>query len=181
MKTMTIKSLLIISCTFTLAGCWDTSHSDLKAWIKAQEQNTRGRVEPLPRNMDYVAIPYEGATGIDPFKPKQVSIVVQDDSNKKQVLTPEMNRRKEPLEYYNISEMAITGFILKDGQTFAMIKSQKDNIVHTVGVGNYLGTNFGKILKIADDKVFLRELLLVGSEWNEKITELQLYEDVKKR
>lgn len=176
-KTMTITPLSILSVvtTLLLTGCFSSEeHSDLKTWIKGQEQTVRARVEPLPRNLDYTAIPFEGAPSIDPFKSRQLKIVIESQKEAKPKMLPEKNRRKEPLESFNLTEMTINGLVSRDGKTYAIIKTARDNIVHTVGLGNYIGPNYGKIIKIEPDKIVLREIILTNDEWVEKNTDLLL-------
>ncbi len=163
-----------LAASSLLTGCFSDEHSDLKTWIQGQEQTVRGRVDPLPRNLDYAAIPFEGAPSIDPFKSRQLKIVLEGEKAAKPKMMPETNRRKEPLESFGLAELSINGLVSRDGKTYVIIKTARDNIVHTVTLGNYIGPNYGKIIKIDPDKIVLREIVLTNDEWIEKNTELKL-------
>ena len=55
-----------------------------------------------------------------------------------------------------------------------------DNLLYQVKQGSYLGQNFGKVVKIAETEVTLREIVqdAVG-EWIERVATLQLQEGTK--
>jgi type IV pilus assembly protein PilP len=59
--------------------------------------------------------------------------------------------------------------------SFALIKA--DTGLYRVGVGNYMGQNFGLITAISDSQIQLRELIqdAVG-DWTERQSTLQLQE-----
>ena len=65
------------------------------------------------------------------------------------------------------------GSIIKAGQPVALIKV--DNLLYQVKLGNYLGQNYGKVTKINESEITLREIVqdAVG-EWIERIATLQL-------
>jgi len=52
-----------------------------------------------------------------------------------------------------------------------------DSLLYQVKVGEYLGQNFGKITKITETEVTLREIVQdAAGEWIERPTTLQLQE-----
>jgi type IV pilus assembly protein PilP len=55
-----------------------------------------------------------------------------------------------------------------------------DNLLYQVKLGNYLGLSYGKVVKITEAEVTLREIVqdAVG-EWIERIATLQLQEKSK--
>jgi type IV pilus assembly protein PilP len=74
--------------------------------------------------------------------------------------------------------MELVGSIIKAGQPVALVKV--DNLLYQVKPGNYLGLNFGKVAKISETEVTLREIVqdAVG-EWIERVATLQLQEKSK--
>ena len=55
-----------------------------------------------------------------------------------------------------------------------------DKLLYQVKVGNYLGQNYGKVTKIAETEVTIREIVQDGvGEWVERIATLQLQEKSK--
>ena len=94
------------------------------------------------------------------------------------LVAPELARRKEPLESFPLDSMSMVGSLLKVGQPVALVKV--DNLLYQVRAGNYLGMNYGKITKVGETEVTLREIVQDASgEWIERIAKLQLQEGSK--
>ena len=90
----------------------------------------------------------------------------------------ELNRRKEPLEGYPLDSMSMVGSVQKQGRPYALLRV--DNLLYQVKAGDYLGQNYGKILKITETEISLREIVQdAAGEWIERPTTLQLQEGGK--
>ncbi|MGH8378315.1 MAG: pilus assembly protein PilP, partial [Gammaproteobacteria bacterium] len=60
------------------------------------------------------------------------------------------------------------------GGTYALIRDG-DGVVHRVGIGQYMGQNFGKVTKISQVGLVLREIVPDGQGgWVERDTTVQL-------
>jgi type IV pilus assembly protein PilP len=71
--------------------------------------------------------------------------------------------------------MSMVGSVNKQGQPFALLRV--DNLLYQVKVGDYLGQNYGRIMKIAETEVVLRELVQdSGGDMVERPATLQLQE-----
>ena len=94
------------------------------------------------------------------------------------LVAPELTRRKEPLESFPIDAMTLVGSIIKATQPVALVKV--DNLLYQIKLGNYLGQNYGRVTKITETEIVLREIVqdAVG-EWIERTTALQLQERTK--
>ena len=67
---------------------------------------------------------------------------------------------------------------VKEGKPVALVKV--DNLLYQVRAGNYLGQNYGKITKVGETDVTLREIVQdAGGEWIERVAKLQLQERSK--
>jgi type IV pilus assembly protein PilP len=89
-----------------------------------------------------------------------------------------LTRRKEPLESYPLDAMKMVGSLIKEGRPVALLRI--DNLVYQVSPGNYLGQNFGKVLKIGETELVLREIVQdAAGEWIERTATLQLQERSK--
>jgi type IV pilus assembly protein PilP len=94
------------------------------------------------------------------------------------LIAPEMARRKEPLEAFPLDSMAMVGSLNKEGAPTALLKV--DNLLYQVRVGNYLGQNYGKIIKISETAIQLREIVQDATgDWIERIASLDLQEGKK--
>ena len=61
----------------------------------------------------------------------------------------------------------------KNGKTYGVVRV--DNKIHHVKVGQYLGQSYGRVVRITDQEIVLRELVREGvSDWKEKMTSLKL-------
>jgi type IV pilus assembly protein PilP len=94
------------------------------------------------------------------------------------ILGAELNRRKEPLEAYPLDSMTMVGSVAKQAQPFALLKV--DNLLYQVKLGEYLGQNYGRITKITETQIVLREIVQdAAGEWIERATTLQLQEKAR--
>jgi type IV pilus assembly protein PilP len=65
------------------------------------------------------------------------------------------------------------GHLTSGGQQFALL--QVGAAVHQVKVGNFVGTNYGRVVKITETEVLVRELVQDGSgDWSERDSSLRL-------
>ena len=151
-------SLILVGCT----GGSDTS--DLQGFTSEVLAKPRGRIEPLPEFKPYSAFVY-GASGLrSPFEsPVEMKDAIQIQSSS--VNAPNLNRPKQPLEYYSLGELELVGTLAKaDGDTRlnALIQTSEAN-VHTITVGGYLGKNHGRVIGIKDNQLNIIEVEPNGS------------------
>ena len=72
----------------------------------------------------------------------------------------------------------MVGSMVKEGKPVALVRV--DNLLYQVRLGNYLGQNFGKIVKVGETEVVLREIVQdAAGEWIERTATLQLQERSK--
>jgi type IV pilus assembly protein PilP len=72
----------------------------------------------------------------------------------------------------------MVGSSMKAGHPVGLVKV--DNLLYQVKPGNYLGQNYGRITKVGESEVVLRELVQdAAGEWIERIATLQLQEKSK--
>ena len=94
------------------------------------------------------------------------------------LVAPELVRRKEALESFPLDAVTLVGNLVKEGQPVALVKV--DNLLYQVRLGNYLCQNYGRVMKIADTEVVLREIVQdAAGEWIERTATLQLQERTK--
>ncbi len=72
----------------------------------------------------------------------------------------------------------MVGSLIKAGQPVALVRV--DNLLYQVHVGNYLGQNYGRITKVTETGITLREIVQdAAGEWIERTATLQLQEALK--
>ena len=177
-----IFAVLLISGLTVLTGCGSSDQEQLQQWMTEQRNQMRSRVDRLPEPTKFTPEAYsqEGAT--EPFSLQKLAQALKRESSQSTVntalITPELARRKEPLEASPLDAVAMVGSLIKVGQPVALVKV--DNLLYQVRVGNYLGQNYGKITKVSETGISLREIVQdAAGEWIERTATLQLQEVTK--
>ena len=68
----------------------------------------------------------------------------------------------------------------QEGEVWALLNA-KDGTIHRVRIGNYLGRNFGKIVKILDKQIELVEIYADSSGvWRERKAALSMADTAEK-
>ncbi len=164
-------SLLAMS----LAACTG-EQDELAQWMEQQKREVKPNVQPLspPKKFDPQA--YSALSGVDPFSQQKLTVALKQEARQpNSMLAAEINRRKEPLEAYPLDSMSMVGSVAKHGQPYALLRV--DNLLYQVKVGDYLGQNYGKITKITETDISLREIVQdAAGEWIERPGSLQLQE-----
>ena len=173
MKGMAWTAPLTIALLL-LAGCSGNT-DELQQWIDQQKVEIKPHVAPLSPPSKFVPQPYLALKGAEPFSPRKMdagALVVRQPNA---VLASEMRRRKEPLEAYPLDTMVMVGSMVRGGKPSALVKV--DNLLHYVKAGEYMGQNYGKITRVTEKDVTLREIVQDPSgEWIERTSTLQLQE-----
>jgi type IV pilus assembly protein PilP len=173
--------VLLALAAAALAGCEGSEHAELQQWMAEQRSKTRPQVPPIPEPKKFSPQLYalEGST--EPFSNQKLAQALKRDSTTSTtsaLIAPELNRRKEPLEGFPLDAMQMVGSLVKQGQPVALVKV--DNLLYQVKPGNYLGQNYGRITKVGETEVVLRELVQdAAGEWIERPATLQLQERSK--
>lgn len=161
-----------------LAGC-SPDHEELRAWMEQQRREAKPNVKPLQPPKKFDPQPYTATLAVEPFSNQKLSVAIKQEAKQpNSLLAAEMNRRKEPLEAYPLDSMSMVGSVNKQGQPYALLRV--DNLLYQVKVGDYLGQNYGRIMKIAETEIVLRELVMdSGGEMIERPATLQLQEKAR--
>jgi type IV pilus assembly protein PilP len=161
-----------------LAGC-GAENEELQEWMDRQRREVKPNVSPLSPPKKFEAEPYSSARAVDPFSTQKLTVALkQEERQPNSMLGAELNRRKEPLEAYPLDSMAMVGSVAKQAQPFALLRV--DNLLYQVKLGDYIGQNYGRITKINETQIELREIVQdAAGEWIERTTNLQLQEKAR--
>lgn len=175
------KTLLagVLSTAVLLLTACGSSDQELQAWMTEQRNQSRSRVDRIPEPTKFSPQPYTQEGSVEPFSNQKLAQALKRDSNQAVVNTaliaPELARRKEPLEASPLDSVAMVGSLIKTGQPVALVRV--DNLLYQVRVGNYLGQNYGRITKVTETGLSLREIVQdAAGEWIERTATLQLQE-----
>jgi type IV pilus assembly protein PilP len=162
-------------CVVALAGC-SGDIDEVRQWMEQERKDAKPTVTPLLPPKKFLPQPYEAGTGVDPFSTQKLSVAIrQEAAQPNSLLTAEINRRKEPLEAYPLDTMSMVGSLTREGRRYALLRV--DNLLYQVKAGDYLGQNFGRITKISETEITLREVVQdAAGEWIERTSTLQLQE-----
>jgi len=168
-------TLLAGAFVLTLAGC-SGEQEELSQWMEQQKREVKPNVQPLSPPKKFVPQPYIALNGVEPFSAQKLTVALKQEAKQpNSLLAAEINRRKEPLEAYPLDSMQMVGSVTKTGRPYALLKV--DNLLYQVKPGDYLGQNYGKITKISETDVSLREIVQdAAGEWIERVSTLQLQE-----
>lgn len=158
-----------------LAGC-GAEHEELSLWMEQQRREVKPNVPPLAPPKKFDPEPYAVAQAVEPFSNQKLTVALKQELKQpNSLLAAELNRRKEPLEAYPLDSMSMVGSINKLGAPYALLRV--DNLLYQVKVGDYLGQNYGRITRIGETEISLREIVQdAAGEWIERPATLQLQE-----
>lgn len=181
MKPMTsaLRALLFAMAGSLLLSACDGGRDELQSWMEQQKREVKPNVTPLepPKKFDPEA--YAVAESVEPFSAQKLTVALKQEARQpSSLLATELNRRREPLEAYPLDSMSMVGSVARNGRQFALLRV--DNLLYQVKVGDYLGQNYGRITKITETEVALREIVQdAAGEWIERVSSLQLQEKAR--
>ena len=170
-----IAPAVCAALALTLSACAG-NEEELQQWMEQQRREVRPSVQPLsaPKKFDPQA--YVAADAVEPFSTQKLSVAIKQEVRQpNSLLAAELNRRKEPLEAYPLDSMSMVGSVVKQGRPMALLRV--DNLLYQVKAGDHLGQNYGKIVKLSETDIALREIVQdAAGEWIERTSTLQLQE-----
>jgi type IV pilus assembly protein PilP len=172
---MSAARIALVVGLVVLAGC-SARQEELRGWMDQQRREVKPNVTPLAAPKKFDPEPYSSAQAVDPFSSQKLSVAIKQEARQTNSLfSAELNRRKEPLEAYPLDSMSMVGSVARGGQPFALLRV--DSLLYQVKVGDYLGQNYGRVTRIAETEVTLREVVQdAAGEWIERPASLQLQE-----
>jgi type IV pilus assembly protein PilP len=178
MRYSTLPILLAAVAAAGLSGC-SGDQDELQQWMEQQKREVRPNVPPLSPPKKFDPQPYVALSGVEPFSTQKLVVALKQEARQpNSLLAAEVNRRKEPLEAYPLDNLAMVGSVSKQGRQYALLKV--DSLLYQVKVGDYIGQNYGKITKISETEIALREIVQdAAGEWIERVTTLQLQEKAR--
>ncbi len=175
-------ALMAMCLAASLAGCSISGEDELRQWMGDQRNKVHPKVIPLVEPKKFIPQAYTQEGSVDPFSLQKLTQALRRDSTQSvantALIAPELARRKEALEAYPVDSMTMVGSLKKAGQPVALVKI--DNLLYQVRVGNYLGLNYGRVMKIDESEVTLREIVQDSTgDWVERSASLVLQEGAK--
>ncbi|MGB2082032.1 MAG: pilus assembly protein PilP [Psychrobacter sp.] len=150
--------LLVLSvAVLSMTGCSDRIGMAEQAMTDIRNQPAQP-IEPPPKAELVEDFVYSASSQRSPFLPPSL-VNVQGPTTPIDGVRPDINRIKEPLEQYELSQLVFRGVVISpEGQRYALIQ-RPDGSVASVKVGDYLGLNDGRIVEITPTQVNLIEIV----------------------
>jgi type IV pilus assembly protein PilP len=166
------RCFTVLFISMLLLGCTEGDMRDLHRFVKEAHKDRKPRVEPLPRIRPYESYSYTATNLTDPFS--RGNLLKRKPTTPGSGLSPDLDRRKEPLEQYPLDSLRMVGTLSRGAASWAVIHAP-DGTIHRAGTGNYVGQNFGKIMTIADEKLDIKEIVQgPGGNWVERDTTIAI-------
>jgi len=159
-------------------GCTEDgdSLSDLRDYVSQIQSRRPLPIEPLPQLAVVDAFSYQSKQRRDPFVMDKETAAPPDAFG----IAPDPNRPKELLERFALDSLVMQGILQRDDGIWALVLSKEDKTLHRVGVGNYLGQNHGRIIRISEQGLELLEIIPEASgRWLEREAAIALTQDAK--
>ncbi len=174
------RTLLLIASVALLSACGYTTEQEVRSFIDTERAALHPVSKVIPAPKPFQAAVYEEVGKPDPFSKQAFvqALIGTAKSAKPSIATPELARNKTPLEAFALESLALVGMLTKEGQNFALVRA--DGKLYPVSVGNYLGLNLGKVIKIEETRLTLRELVQDDlGEWSARTNTLNMQERTK--
>ncbi|PIF76926.1 type IV pilus assembly protein PilP [Variovorax sp. 54] len=175
------RVLWLALATLGLSACGNSDQEDLQRWMVEERAQVKPSVPPISEPKKFTPQAYTEASSFEPFNMLKLTQALRRESNQpstSELIAPELARRKEALEGFPLDTMAMVGSMNRNGQPVALVRV--DKLLYKVRVGEYLGLNYGRITRINETEVALREIVQdAAGEWIERVATLQLQESAK--
>jgi len=170
--------LAAVAASALLAGC-GAEQEELTQWMEQQRREAKPNVTPLTPPKKFTPQAYTALSGVEPFSAQKLTVALKQEARQpNSLLAAEINRRKEPLEAYPLDSMRMVGSVARAGRPYALLRV--DNLLYQVKAGDYIGQNYGKITRISETELSLREIVQdAAGEWIERASALQLQESAR--
>jgi type IV pilus assembly protein PilP len=160
-----------------LTGCFGGKDAELQQWMVEQKGNTPVKVTPVAEPKKFKPQAYTQEAATEPFDNQKLLQALRKDSSQSAanlaLISPELARRKEVLESFPLDAVSMVGTLNKNNTLVALLRV--DKLLYQAKVGNYVGQNYGRITKISDSEIVLREIAQDASgEWIERKVDLRL-------
>jgi type IV pilus assembly protein PilP len=151
------SSVLVLSA-LGLSACGNDM-SDLQEYARVTMAKKGRPIKPIPKIKTYEVFEYPGhirspfdaaAIAAKPNKPKSTSSIAIDTK-----------RPPEYLESFPLDSLKFVGTLEQLGTQWALVKGP-DGTIQRVRKGNYMGQNYGQIIKISATDIELEEIVPDG-------------------
>ena len=162
-----VKAMVVLVAGLAVSGCGSDGLNDLRDFVKNAHVDRKPDIKPIPEIKPQESFAYAAANLADPFMQVNLKPLARDKLK-------DQGRRREALEDYPLDALKMVGTLSRGHQTWAIIQAP-DSTVHRVQVGNFVGQNSGKIIKISEAKVdVIEQIQGTLGDWVERESNLAI-------
>lgn len=152
--------LMALGTLVLLGACGGSNFADLEAYTAEVDARPSTPIEPLPPFEQIQPFAYQAAGKRQPFEPP---VLVREVGRQQGVkVQPNLDRVKQYLEQFPIPELAMVGTLSQNQALYALVRDPSGG-VHKVQVGDYVGTDHGRITSIDEIEIQLIEIVSDGT------------------
>lgn len=161
-----------------LSGCNNWGASDLREFVQSADKNLVGHVAPFPKPEPYQPTPYAGVgpdgqpVAPDPFQVKGPDPSARPNAAKD---VPDPKRPREFLEGFGLDQLKMVGTLTgKKGHGITALVRSPDNRLNQVEVGQYMGSDYGRVVQVTPDRIVLVETVQDGGDWVDRTAQVMM-------
>lgn len=163
----------LIAATLMLTGCGNRMR-DLQQYVAQVKARRGGQIAPLPQIKPFQTYVFDDNNLRSPFIPQLQTYANSAGGTNLPGLHPNFNRPRQYLEQFPLDGLKMMGTLTIHGAMCALVRDSNGD-VHRVGIGQYMGQNFGKVMKITRAGLLLREIVPDGQGgWMVRMTTVEL-------
>lgn len=168
-----IRKILLLLMAGMLSGCSDDL-SEVQAFVETTKASKQPRPEPMPIIPEFRHVAYTARGVRSPFVEPDPQMIEEVVAERKDCITPEMSRKRHPLEVFAMDDLNMRGTIGSNEHIFALVEAGAGNVFR-VKEGDYLGLHHGKVVAVQADRLDIVELVPEGDGcWAERLNQLEL-------
>ena len=158
-----------------LVGCANTDLTDLEDYTAQIKARRPPPIDPLPDFTVAESFQYDPGQRRDPFVMDRETAAIIPAPPDPSGIAPDLNRPRELLERFALDSLLMKGVLQQEGGIWGLVSSKEDNTLHRVTIGNHLGRNHGRIIRITEQRIDLIEIVQDGAgRWIEREASLAL-------
>ncbi len=173
MRWLSRAALLVLCCLLT--ACGPSRQDDLRQWMQEQRQAGVPRARSLAAPQVFKHLPYAQGERKDPFTKHSLLALAnaQAAPANPHLSLSHKSRTRQPLEDIALESMHFVGMLEKQGRYVALVRA--NGILHQVLPGQYIGKNLGKVWRVDESGIALREIAQdADGNWLERNAYLRL-------
>ncbi len=157
------RLILITALLVLMTGCSSGDQfGDIRGFMAEVEGKPKGQIAPLPEFKPYQPFTYGAANRRSPFEPPVVVPPKTAEQRKNIGVKPPKDHVKQYLERFSLASLAMVGTLQQNNATWALIEDNTGG-VHRVQVGDYMGSQWGQIESIDDNRIDITEIVTDGA------------------